>query len=595
MKRRIIVAFSLIAVISVTLALLVIRESVKDTAEYQYAESINDIVFEISMTSTKNTVNLYEDSGVYYLFLPAGCTSWKAANISPKDKLTISDDTIFFYSETSNHTDSFKFCVMKSSNIGSIFIDLDDDIEREQMDSLHKEKFPANIKVFDEEGKLNVVQNLEFIRTRGNSSYFSPNTLKKPYEIKLGTKESLYGMPETKKWVLLANFYDKSLVRDALVYDFTDKYTEVKSEKGVFTDLYINGEYLGNYYLCEKVKTDNDSEYLVEQIAEYLMEEDNYYFTTNSGYLYEIKSPENPTDEQIDYITGVFNELEEAVKSEAGINPLTGRHYSEILDINSYVDKYLVEMTFMNGDCDINSQYYYKMSEAPEDKLIAGPVWDYDLAMDYSTSPYLFQHFYLCEYILDFDEVNELLKDRYYSVFRPFVEESVGVVLNDYKSLLHDSYEMNHMRWDYNHEVFAYGYTSIDANFEFIERKLKQRIEYMDSLLIEKDLSVSVIYDSDGYPIAAVKTGDTFNDLRERNVNLWGINVGSIDNATGELLTKDTVISGDTYCQNAVVYFDYLLGNDFQILQQDEWVARLNPDDLRKIANVVRRMQADEE
>lgn len=92
------------------------------------------------------------------------------------------------------------------------------------------------------------------IKARGNSTYNLP---KKPYKIKLGTATDLFGLGKNKHWVLLAQYFDESLMRNKLVYDFSGT-MGLPYCQSVWVDLVFNGEYVGVYQLCEQIRIDEE-------------------------------------------------------------------------------------------------------------------------------------------------------------------------------------------------------------------------------------------------------------------------------------------------------------------------------------------------
>ena len=90
------------------------------------------------------------------------------------------------------------------------------------------------------------------IRGRGNSTWSQP---KKPYRLKLGKKTDLLGMGKSKHWVLLANYMDESLLRNTLAYNLSGAMGMEQMET-VFVDVILNGDFVGNYQLCENIRVD---------------------------------------------------------------------------------------------------------------------------------------------------------------------------------------------------------------------------------------------------------------------------------------------------------------------------------------------------
>ena len=93
------------------------------------------------------------------------------------------------------------------------------------------------------------------IKGRGNSSWRWP---KKPYRIKLDKKTDLFGMGKNKNWVLLANYLDESLLRNTTAAQLSHALGHLETMDTVWTDVVLNGEYAGNFQLCEKVDIDEE-------------------------------------------------------------------------------------------------------------------------------------------------------------------------------------------------------------------------------------------------------------------------------------------------------------------------------------------------
>ena len=93
------------------------------------------------------------------------------------------------------------------------------------------------------------------IRGHGNTTWLLP---KKPYKLKLDSKASLLGMPAGKTWVLLANYDDKSLLRDQVAFEVGRRLGMAWTPNSRFVELFLNGQYEGNYQLTEEIKIDKN-------------------------------------------------------------------------------------------------------------------------------------------------------------------------------------------------------------------------------------------------------------------------------------------------------------------------------------------------
>ncbi len=154
------------------------------------------------------------------------------------------------------------------------------------------------------------------IRGRGNSTWECP---KKPYAIKLDKKAEVLGMPKHKRWVLLANYFDKSCLRNSIAFEIARRSSGLEwTPRGYHVDVVLNGVMLGNYYLCEQIKVDENRVNLNEG---YLLELDKHFDEVNKFYSpirnkpFMIKEPDEDelTTEQFSYIQNYVSTIETAL------------------------------------------------------------------------------------------------------------------------------------------------------------------------------------------------------------------------------------------------------------------------------------------
>ena len=227
------------------------------------------------------------------------------------------------------------------------------------------------------------------IRGRGNSTWdIHP---KKPYRLKLTDKQSLLGMPSSKDWVLLANYSDKSLLRNAAALDLGTRMGFPWSPRSAFVEVYLNDRYDGVYQLMENIKVTKDR-VNIDELAPADVGSDKI----TGGYLLEVdfredgltmhsaiddlpivfQSPEAPAPAQQSYIEGYINQFETVLHSPTFADPATG--YAAFIDVDSFVRWYLVNEVFRNVDANMwSSCWMYKPRGG---KLYMGPLWDFDLA-----------------------------------------------------------------------------------------------------------------------------------------------------------------------------------------------------------------------
>ena len=226
------------------------------------------------------------------------------------------------------------------------------------------------------------------IRGRGNTTWNYP---KKPYAIKLDSKEEVLGMPKHKRWVLLANYVDKTCIRNSIAFEIARRSSGLDwTPRGMHVDVVLNGVFMGNYYLCEQIKGDKNRVDITEMeptdispetiTGGYLLEVDKNFDEVNKFHSpvrnmpFMIKEPdeETLTTEQFAYIQNHVTEIENALYGAGS----TTEGYLKYIDLDSFIDYWLVyELTSTGEPTHPKSVYMWKDRGG---KMHAGPVWDFD-------------------------------------------------------------------------------------------------------------------------------------------------------------------------------------------------------------------------
>lgn len=224
------------------------------------------------------------------------------------------------------------------------------------------------------------------IRGRGNKTW---EYEKKSYKLKLSEKQSLLGLGEgkAKKWVLLANVCDQSLLRNYLALHLAGAMPYgVWSPDCTSVDVYLNGEYRGVYLLCEEIDVNKNKVDVPEDLTG--------AGADDIGFLVEISgNPKDPTFECNERDYQVHSDLstneDEAYRQKQYIyNYLRAawdavqdgneEEIARLIDVDSMVNAYLVEEILKNLDCGYDSFYLYRQKGG---KLTFGPLWDFDNAL----------------------------------------------------------------------------------------------------------------------------------------------------------------------------------------------------------------------
>jgi len=217
------------------------------------------------------------------------------------------------------------------------------------------------------------------IKGRGNSTWGFP---KKPYRLKFDKKESVLGFPAHKSWVLLANYLDKTAQRNEIAFVMS-RFTDLEwTPRSQFVELFLNERYDGTYQLVEMIKIAkdrvnvSDDGFIVEIDHISKKQPDDIDFST-PRLRFVIKDPDvTAGDSHYDFIKGYVNNVESVLFGDDYLDPVDG--YRKYIDIESFVDWYLVNEITKNNDAIFFSSCY--MNYAPGGKLKMGPVWDFDLA-----------------------------------------------------------------------------------------------------------------------------------------------------------------------------------------------------------------------
>lgn len=235
-------------------------------------------------------------------------------------------------------------------------------------------KYPGNRVAILDGGEVAKYRDVE-VKGRGNATWVQ---VKKPLQLKFSQKVDLMGLGPRRKWVLLANYMDPTNLRTDAAFYLERMVGERFAYDGRFVDLYIDGGYEGLYYLTRAIEVGKGAVQLKDPLG-VLVEMDNVYgkleekyYMSGNGEVFTTKDAvaEDNADEAMEEFLKDFNALEVAIKQ---------RDYAEIgrlIDIESFVKYYLVSEFTTNIDAYFTSVYFYK--DGPEDKIHAGPAWDFD-------------------------------------------------------------------------------------------------------------------------------------------------------------------------------------------------------------------------
>ena len=231
------------------------------------------------------------------------------------------------------------------------------------------------------------------IRGRGNSTWQFP---KKPFQMKLDDKGEFLGMPNDKKWLFLAEYADKTMLRNKIAFEMGYISNLDWTPQARFAEVFINGEYNGTYNITQKVEeSDNrvalgDTGYLLELDQLERLDFDDVYFesTATDRFIVNIKEPSlEYNSEEYSYIVNLIGDFESALFGANFTSESNG--YRQYIDIDSFVDWFLISEITKNVDSMFFSSIF--LNVIPGEQIKMGPLWDFDLSfgnVDYADSRY---------------------------------------------------------------------------------------------------------------------------------------------------------------------------------------------------------------
>ena len=401
-------------------------------------------------------------------------------------------------------------------------------------------RIPASMGIINNESGVNYIDDPfnDFdgsitIERRGNSSQWQGKT---PYRFETVDDEGensnveLLGMPAENDWVLYAPWQDKTMIRNVLTYQLSNEMGRYAS-RSRHVELYLNDEYRGIYVLMEKIKRDgnrvdisklNPDEITGDDVTGgYILKFDWFYTGDNIGgfesefdnmiYNYHYPKPSDIVPEQEAYIEEYINEFETIMMGTDYTNDSTG--YPSMMNVESFVDFILLQELAKNVDAYRLSTYIYKDKESIDNRLTAGPVWDFNHGFgncDYGET------WEVDNWLLEYnpeggDQVAfwwELLWEdlafqhkaavRYTELRQTiFSEEHIYSIIDSIADYLGPAVDRNFARWPLLGNYIwpnYYVFDTYEEEIDYLKSWTTQRLAWMDS---------EVLLSLDPYPIAA--------------------------------------------------------------------------------------------
>ncbi|GEM_PF-5281047 len=501
-----------------------------------------------------------------------------------------------------NNIEAKTIVFLKSSNLGTVFIDT----ESGGIDYLYEDKDNkenANMRLYTQNGTVQYDDDLEFLSGRGNQTWGYD---KRSWSIKTLRDVSLLGMEADSKWALIANVAeDSDGIRNRAVYKLAEYIGLEYTSEMTFVDVYLNGGYFGTYELTEKIEASNNrmnigslsednsktngkhyaelsgevievtnddgSFYTYSPIESpanitggYIVERNygnkwagkKYRFKTAGGECFNVREPSVLSEDEAKYLLSVFQSVENALFADDYTDSLTGKKIDDLIDLESWAKKFLVEEISKNSSAGTTSSYFYLKRN--NGRIYAGPVWDYDKSLgttgifrDAKGLTYCSIHSisptYWWKEIYQYEPFLEKVKTIYAESGKKAIETLLNNNLEEWEAEIANSFIMNYYRWSnsygyldvVNVESLKNNAGDIDYSVSFLKDWLKEREDFLDEIWIEDIVYHNVYFYSgkDIIDIWSIVEGEEIADYKEvpEGYYLEDIN-------TGETIDEHTVV-----------------------------------------------------
>ena len=349
------------------------------------------------------------------------------------------------------------------------------------------------------------------VKIRGNST---SALNKKSYTFKYDAKKDVLGMGKAKKWALVANAFDPTLLRNYVAIEAAAQLGLEYTSEHRIVEVWMDGSFRGCYTLIEpiqegKTRVDIDIEsnggmndFLIER--EYNHVDAGVVYFTSNGVRFACKDPDEPSESQLAYIKATMNEIISTLKTG------TREKIKEMVDIPSFARYYLLNEFVKDVDVDYSSVFFYYKSG----KLYAGPAWDYDLALGnedaaasanyaranavdglYCNDRHLFR--WLCSRDWFFDEVRQVYLE--YSDVLDSIGAEGGLIdslYSTYKTVIDRNFSEAKWRMTYYANLNKRPLSTYQANLDYFKSWCSDRAAWLKGYFTE-DLTGYLLGDSD--------------------------------------------------------------------------------------------------
>lgn len=424
----------------------------------------------LKIPGTEEEIRLYVLNNKGYFFLPSFTDADEAqkcfeSSLGPEDKATIEG------------LDGIEY--LRSENISATFVETFNGT----MDYINDAKGhhePGYFRCFGPEGEPETEGALVKIKGKGHSSFSHSD--KKSYTICFDSPVSIEQLGSGDTFILQANALDKTRIRNTLAYRYARELGIDHTTGTRYTDLYLNGRYWGTYEYLEAVAKGDAcaaaGEYLFEINNDEERSSAETCFRDSENTQYEIDYPSEASEA---LLTDMSAWMDEKIDVVNRCSQMSAEALNEEFDVDSFASMYIMDALFDDVDANFVSTFYRRNAE---NKLLAGPVWDYDLTLgnhgkrevDHGINSFADG---LPERLMASSQFRKTVRSKWDSIGRAAAEELVTVWADETAEEIGSSLSMDRIRWLYEERTSADDRDHADA-VEELKNFAGGRIEIID-------------------------------------------------------------------------------------------------------------------
>lgn len=479
-------------------------ESQRPEVEAVRSEGYEDIALEVETPGGDQEILLFRQQEQAYFFLPsfAEAFRWKydereylislgGEQVHNGDRMMLmpGQAAALTYARKGQEVQDCTLTLMQSDTLPAVFIETDSgSLAYLNEDKTHEEA--GSFLCVRADGRVDSAGRLGKVSGRGYSSFNAP---KKSYGIRFAVATDVLGMGSARKWVLQANAYDLSRMRNRVVYELAREMGVPYAVDCAYADVYFNGEYAGNYLLCERVEVGRErigikDGCLLEGVFASRVEEEAEYSTflgSKAGW-YEIKHPKNISEEKLEEMQLLMDEVAQLI--EQSDSPEAYERLKSLVDIESFIQMFLLDELSNEADLNRASTFYFT---ADDGKLYAGPMWDYDRSLgNVKSSAYELLDCFtvgLGEKLFQSPYFRQDVTDSYNAHYRELFARYEVSYIEEQKAQIGASIAMDTVRWGDEavdrYTIFNDSYDTFDDGVAYLQEYFGIRYRLIDDVL----------------------------------------------------------------------------------------------------------------